>query len=124
MQKDELASLQEQLRECVLFGLLFKAAMADLAVMHQLPLSLSYHVLLEGLSCWAEKQHIRLKRCLRQKGYELLASKKQDHLYCVQIRCNGYLQEAVYSIELLRAECQQRVRMWVTEEREVASETG
>ncbi|MGD8190129.1 hypothetical protein ACQCN2_09115 [Brevibacillus ginsengisoli] len=106
-------SVQEQLRECILFGILFKAAMADLNVIHQLPLRLSYHHLLENLSRWAEKQHLRLKRSLRQNGCELLTSRKENHLYCVKVNDHGYQRESFYSIELLKAECQQRVRTWI-----------
>lgn len=118
------SSVQEQLRECVLFGLLFKAAMADLTVIHRLPLMLSYRHLLEGLSYWAEKQHLRLKQSLRQNGCELLTSRKQNHLYYVQVRDHGYLRETIYSIELLKAECQQRVRIWITEQGDATNEAG
>ncbi len=124
MQKEDLAGWQEQLRECILFELLFKAAMADLAVIHRLPLALSYQMLLESLSRWAEKQHLRLKRVLRQNRCEFLASRKQDHLYCVQIRCHGYLREASYSIELLKAECQQRIRVWIIRQGDATHEAG
>lgn len=117
-------SVQEQLRECILFGLLFKAAMADLHVIHQLPLMLSYHHLLESLSRWAEKQHLRLKKSLRQNGCELLTSRKENHLYCVKVNDRGYQRESIYSIELLKAECQQRVRIWITQQGDATHEAG
>ena len=117
-------SVQEQLRECILFELLFKAVMADLNVIHRLPLMLSYHHLLENLSRWAEKRHLRLKRSLRQNGCEVLASRKQNQLYCVQVNDRGYRRENIYSIELLKAQCQQRVRIWITEQGGATHEAG
>jgi hypothetical protein len=105
---------QELVRECVLFGLLFRAAMVDLAALARVPLKLSYQQLLEELSRWAERRHHQLRRALGQRGCRLLTSRKQDGVYVVQYRVRGYLREAVYSGEVLRAECQERVRLWIT----------
>jgi hypothetical protein len=41
----------------------------------------------------------------------------------VQYRLRGYLREAVYSIEVLRAECQERARLWIAEQQEVEKTT-
>lgn len=105
---------QELVRECVLFGLLFRAAMIDVDALRHVPLKLSYHMLLEELSRWAERRHHQLRRTLQQQGGRLLTSRKQGGFYIVQYRFRGYVREAVYSIEVLRAECQQRVRLWIT----------
>jgi hypothetical protein len=107
---------QEMVRECVLFGLLFRAAMIDLAMLRRVPLKLSYHLLLEELSRWAERRHYQLRRTLREQGCHLLTSRKHGGVYIVQYRWRGYLREAVYSVEVLRAECQERVRLWINQE--------
>ncbi len=103
---------QDLLRECVLFGILFKAVLVDLQRMQALPLKLSYHALLGEMSRQAERYHHRMKQRLQQHGCELLNSVKQGKLYIVQLRVAGYEQEAIYSIELLRAECGQRIWTW------------
>jgi hypothetical protein len=108
----------ELVRECVLFGMLFKAAMWDLHVMQGQPLKMSYRRVLEQLSRWAEREHNRLKRTLRQNGCELLTSEKQGSMYTVRFRQHGYYREAIYSIELLRAECQRRLDLWAEQQRE------
>jgi len=105
---------QELVRECVLFGLLFRAAMADREMLARIPLKLSYQLVLEELSHWAERRHHQLRRALGQRGLRLLTSRKQDGVYVVQYRAGGYLREAAYSGEVLRAECQERVRLWLS----------
>jgi hypothetical protein len=109
---------QELVRECVLYGLLFRAAMVDGSTLRRVPLKLSYHWLLEELSRWAEKRHHQLRRKLRQRGCRLVSARKQGSVYVVQYRLLGYLREAVYSIEVLRAECQERARLWIAEQQE------
>ncbi|WP_139489769.1 hypothetical protein [Brevibacillus dissolubilis] len=106
---------QEHLRECILYGLLFKAAMVDLAALKSMPLKLSYETMLTNLSQWAEREHHRLRHSLREKGCILLKSEKQGATYCVQTRIGGYLREVVYSNELLKSECQRRVQLWVAD---------
>nr|WP_239565235.1 hypothetical protein [Brevibacillus fulvus] len=102
-----------------MFGLLFKAAMADQQRFGALPLKLSYQLVLEELSRWAERRHHQLKRTLKQMGCELLLSRKQGSTYVVQVRVRGYQREAIYSIELLRAECQQQLNLWAKQREEV-----
>lgn len=104
---------QQVLREYILFGLMFKAAMVDLATLTQVPLKLSYKELLEDLSRWAERRHYSLRRELRQHGCVPLQSEKRGNLYYVLALVNGYQREAVYSVELLQAECRQRVPLWL-----------
>ena len=108
---------QELVRRYILFGILFRVAMADLERVSQVPLKLSYDSFFQGffeeLSRWAERQHHQLRRLLRRKGCSVVNSRRQGHMYVVQYRQQGYLREAVYSIEVLRAECQELVRLWM-----------
>jgi hypothetical protein len=104
---------QELMRLYILFGLLFRAAMADLGQVRLVPLKLSYHWFFEELSRWAERQHHRLRRHLRQRGCALLSARRERDVYVVQYRQRGYVREAVYSIEVLRAECQELARLWI-----------
>lgn len=106
-------SVRDMLRECVLYGIFFKAVAVDLALLRPVPLKLSYQPVLEEMSIWAEKLHHQLKRQLHRQGVEILTARKQGRFYTVEIRIGGYRQEAVYSIELLHAECQERLRGWL-----------
>ncbi|WP_068791682.1 hypothetical protein [Brevibacillus laterosporus] len=107
---------QEHVRESILFGLLFKVAMVDQQTLRQIPLSLSYIHLLEHLSRWAERRHHDLRRALLDRGCEVIGAQTKEGLYRVQVRLNGYVHEFLYSPELLRAECQERVQQWLTGE--------
>ncbi|HZG17646.1 MAG TPA: hypothetical protein VE710_21920 [Candidatus Bathyarchaeia archaeon] len=108
----------ELLRECILHGMLFKAAMWDLAMISRQPLKISYRAILEELSRWAEREHNRIKATLRQNGYELAGAQKQGGFYAVRFRERGYYREAVYSVEVLRSECHKLVDRWVEQRRE------
>lgn len=108
----------ELLRECILHGMLFKAAMWDLALMSRQPLKISYRAVLEELSRWSEREHNQIKATLRKNGYELAGAKKQGSFYTVRFRERGYYREAIYSIEVLRAECHKLVDRWVEQRRE------
>lgn len=109
---------QELLRECVLFGLLFKAVLSDSALLEGALLKLSYQPVLDELSRWAERQHYLMKRKLQEQGCRLLQSKKQGSVYAVEVSIGGYRREAIYSIEVLRAECGERVRIWAKQQGE------
>ncbi|MET3288300.1 UNVERIFIED_CONTAM: hypothetical protein ABID98_000870 [Brevibacillus sp. OAP136] len=111
-------SARDLLLECVLYGIFFKAVAVDLATLRPLSLKLSYLPVLEEMSIWAERLHHQLKRQLLRQGVEILTARKQGKFYTVQIRIKGYRQEAVYSIELLHAECQERLRGWLVRNRE------
>ena len=106
---------RETLRDCVVLEVLCKAVLADLRELTDRPLNLSYRVLLEELSRWAERRHHELRRRLREQGCFLLNSKRFDHCYRVELLYGGYQQEALFSVELVKAECQQQMRMWLTE---------
>lgn len=107
---------QELVRRYILFGILFRVAMADLEHVCSVPLKLSYNGFFQGffqeMSRWAERQHHQIRRLLRKQGCYVVSSRRQGHVYVVQYRQRGYLREAVYSIEILRAECQELVRLW------------
>lgn len=101
------------LQECVVAGVLFKAVMADLRLLETQPSKLSYRVLLEELSRWAERRHHELRRRLREQGCVLLTSERLGHCYRVGLLYRGYQREAVYSIEWIKAECEQQMRRWL-----------
>jgi hypothetical protein len=98
---------------------LFRAVMVDLGQMQAVPLKLSYQAVFDWffqeLSRWAERQHHQLRRLLRKQGCVVVSSRRQGHVYVVQYRQRGYLREAIYSIEILRAECQELVRLWAAQ---------
>lgn len=112
-QAESNGSIRDMLRECVLYGIFFKAVAVDLALLRPVMLKLSYQLVFEEMSAWAQRAHYRLKRQLCKQGVELLATRKQGRMYAVEVRINGYRQEAVYSIELLHAECQEQLRVWL-----------
>lgn len=108
---------QELVRRYILFGILFRVAMVDLQQVCSAPLKLSYDGFFQSffqeLSRWAERQHHQIRRLLRQQDCYVVSSQRQGHLYVVLYRQRGYLREAVYSIEILRAECQELARLWM-----------
>lgn len=105
---------QELVRLYVLFGLLFRVAMVDMGKGRTVPFKISYDWFFQELSRWAEREHHQLRRLLRQMGCILLTATRQDGTYVVQYRHRGYVREAVYSIEVLRSECQELARSWMT----------
>lgn len=110
---------QELLRLYVLFGLLFRVAMVDGGRVQTVPLKLSYQWFFEEISRWAEREHHRLRRKLQEQGCRCLTATRQDGFYVVQYRHRGYVKEAVYSIEVLRAQCQELARSWMAMQRTV-----
>ncbi|USG67687.1 hypothetical protein NDK47_10580 [Brevibacillus ruminantium] len=110
--REESEGEQELLRLYVLYGLLFRVAMVDLEHLKANPLKISYHWFFQDLSRWAEKEHHQLRRRLMQQRCRLLTAARQDGYYVVRYRHRGYVREAIYSIEVLRAECQELARSW------------
>lgn len=112
----EGAEEQETMRLYILFGILFRAVMVDLGQVRAVPLKLSYQAVFDWLflelSRWAERRHHQLRRLLRQQGCVVVSYRRQGHVYIVHYRQRGYLREAIYSIEILRAECQELVSQW------------
>ncbi|GED28873.1 MULTISPECIES: hypothetical protein [Brevibacillus] len=108
---------QEMMRLYILFGILFRVVMVDLGKVRVVPLKLSYQAVYDWLfpeiSRWAERQHHQLRRLLRQQGCVVVSYQRQGHVYVVHYRQRGYLREAIYSIEILRAECQELVGQWI-----------
>lgn len=103
---------QELIRQYILFGILFRAVMVDLGQMRIVPLKFSYQMMFDELSRWAERQHHQLRRILGQRGCKVVSSRRQGHMYVVHYRQRGYVREAIYTIEVLRAECQELVHLW------------
>ncbi|MEJ8544444.1 hypothetical protein [Brevibacillus borstelensis] len=105
---------QELVRLYVLFGLLFRVAMVDMGKGRTVPFKISYDWFFEELSHWAEREHHQLRRRLRQKGCAVLTAALHNGAYVVQYRHRGYVREAVYSVEVLRSECQELARSCMT----------
>lgn len=124
IEQQECLREQELVRRYILFGILFRVAMVDLERVCSVPLklSLSYDCFFQELSRWAERQHHQIRRLLRQQGCYVVSARRQEHLYVVQYRQRGYLREAAYSIEILRAECQELIRLWVVRAGQQAGE--
>jgi hypothetical protein len=113
--KEQQEQEMDLIRRYILFGILFRAVMVDLSSVQRIPLKLSYDGVLQELSRWSERQHHAIRRLLRQQGCYVVSTQKQGHTYVVQYRQRGYLREAIYSIEILRAECQELIRLWENE---------
>ncbi|MGN7469911.1 hypothetical protein [Brevibacillus sp. SAFN-007a] len=108
-----VAREQELVRQCILFGILFRAVMADAGQLGAVPLKLSYQSVFLALSRWAERKHHQLRRHLRQLGCTIVSARREDYAYVVHYRQRGYLREASYTMEVLRAECQELVGAWI-----------
>lgn len=107
---------QELIRQYILFGILFRAVMFDLGQLRIVPLKFSYQLMFDEISRWAERQHHQLRRVLRQRGCTVVSSQRQGHVYVVLYRQRGYVREAIYTIEVLRAECQELVHLWIRDD--------
>ncbi|MGE7271904.1 hypothetical protein ACQKK5_10655 [Brevibacillus panacihumi] len=112
--KEQQEQEMDLIRRFILFGILFRVVMVDMDSTHQVVLKLTYDSVFQELSRWAERQHHAIRRLLRQRGCYVVRSQKQGPTYVVQYRQRGYLREAIYSIEILRAECQELIRLWVS----------
>lgn len=91
-----------------MYDLLFKALMADKDKVNA-GLKLRYGPALEKLSVAAEKLHHQYRRELSKHGCKVVSRKKQNGFYVVQCRVRGYIEEAIFSTEFLRAECEVRL---------------
>lgn len=99
---------RKTLQECIVYDLLFKALMADKDKINA-GLKLRYGPALEKLSLAAEKQHHYFRRELAKLGCKIVSKENRDGHYVVLCRVKGYVQEAVYSGDLLKAECEVRL---------------
>jgi hypothetical protein len=97
------------LHEYIVHGLLFKALMVDAGLLEQASTKLRYKALLEKLSIMAEREHHRYRRELFRLGCKVVKTEQQAVGYCVTARVRGHVQEAIYSVENLRAECEVRL---------------
>jgi hypothetical protein len=100
---------RDVLHECVVYGLLFKALMVDADLLSEASTKLHYKPLLEKLSIKAEREHHRYRRELHRIGCKVVKTEQQAVGYCVTARVRGQVQEAIYSVESLRAECEVRL---------------
>jgi hypothetical protein len=97
------------LHEYIVHGLLFKALMVDAVQLEQTLTKLRYKPFLEKLSIRAEREHHRYRRELFRLGCKVVKTEQQAVGYCVTVRVRGHVQEAIYSSESLRAECEVRL---------------
>jgi len=104
---------REVLAEYIIYGLLFRAIMADVAKIERVDTHLNYRAALEQVSMWAEKQHHHYRKLLRKLGCEVLLSETRDGYYYVQVKVRGYIHENFYNPEVLKAECEVRMRKCV-----------
>lgn len=101
---------REILNETIIYGLLFKAIARDTASMDLVELKLSYRPILEAISVWAERKHHVYRRQFEQLGGKIRVQENRDgFIYFVLVTVQGLQHEAVYSKEILRAECQNRL---------------
>lgn len=97
------------LQECIVYDLLFRVLMSDKEKITDADLKLRYGPALEKLSLAAEKQHHHFRRELGKLGCKIVSQKNQNGYYVVLCRVKGYVQEAVFSGDLLKAECEVRL---------------
>ncbi|CAJ1003858.1 hypothetical protein [Brevibacillus aydinogluensis] len=102
-------SWRDILHEYVIYGLLFKALMVDADLLAEASTKLRYKPLLEKLSFKAEREHHRYRRELHRMGRKVVNTEQLAVGYCVTARVRGQVQEAIYSVESLRAECEIRL---------------
>ena len=102
-------SWRDVLHEYVVYGLLFKALMVDADLLAESSTKLRYKPLLEKLSINAEREHHRYRRELHRLGCKVVKKEQQSIGYSVTVRVRGQVQEAIYSVESLRAECEVRL---------------
>jgi hypothetical protein len=100
---------RDVLHEYIVYGLLFKALMVDAGLLAEASTKLRYRVLLEKLSINAEREHHRYRRELHRIGCKVVKTEQQAIGYHVLVKVRGHVQEAIYSVENLRAECEVRL---------------
>jgi hypothetical protein len=97
------------LHEYIVHGLLFKALMVDAVQLEQTLTKLRYKPFLEKLSMLAEREHHRYRRELFRLGCKVVKTEQQAIGYHVLVKVRGHVQEAIYSAETLRSECEVRL---------------
>jgi hypothetical protein len=112
---------RDVLHEYIVYGLLFKALMVDAGLLEQTTTKLRYKPLLEKLSIKAEREHHRYRRELYRLGCKVVKTEQQAVGYCVTVRVRGQVQEAIYSVESLRAECEVRLEKLLIEQGDSAA---
>ncbi|WP_035295110.1 hypothetical protein [Brevibacillus thermoruber] len=100
---------RDVLHEYIVYGLLFKALMVDAGLLEQASTKLRYKALLEKLSIMAEREHHRYRRELNRLGCKVVKTEQQAIGYHVLVKVLGHVQEAIYSVETLRSECEVRL---------------
>lgn len=107
---DPTEQWREILRECIVYGMLFKAVAKDAGSLDQFELKLTYRPILEAISVWAERKHHDFRRQFGRMGGKIHSQGTKDGFtYIVLVTLRGLQHENIYNIEILRAECQDRL---------------
>ncbi|WP_289143071.1 hypothetical protein [uncultured Brevibacillus sp.] len=107
LQSDEW---RETLHEMIIFGMLFKAVALDAKAINHNELKLSYVPILESVSAAAERKHHQYRQQFSRMGGKVRSQRTQDSfLYSVLVTFRGEQHEAIYNVEVLKAECQVRL---------------
>ncbi|MBG9564899.1 hypothetical protein [Brevibacillus agri] len=114
MESDEW---REILRECIVYGLLFKAVARDANTLDMVELKMTYRPILDAISVWAERRHHDYRRQFGRIGGKIRSQETRDgFLYVVLVTFRGVQHENVYNVEILRAECQDRLNNFLRTE--------
>lgn len=63
---------REILRECIVYGMLFKAVARDASTLDPIELKMSYRPILDGISVWAERKHHDFRQGYRQQNADFV----------------------------------------------------
>lgn len=104
---------REILREFIVYGMLFKAVAKDADSVDEAGLKLTYRPMLESISIWAERRHHEYRRQFARLGGKVHVQETRDKFtYFVLVTVRGMQHENIYSVEILRAECQERLNQY------------
>lgn len=106
---------REILRECIVYGMLFKAVARDASTLDPIELKMSYRPILDAISIWAERKHHDFRHQFGRLGGKIHSQGTRDGFtYVVLVTFRGMQHENIYNIEILRAECQDRLNNYLS----------
>lgn len=104
---------REILRELIIYGMLFKAVARDADNIDQAGLKLTYRQIMDSISIWAERKHHEYRRQFARLGGKIHLQETRDGFtYFVLVSIRGKQEESIYNVEILRAECQDRLNQY------------
>lgn len=110
----EAAQWREILRETIVYGMLFKAVSRDADSIDQINLKMSYRPFLDAISIWAERKHHEYRRQFARIGGKIHVQETRDGFtYFVLVTVRGMQEESLYNVEILKAECQERLTQYL-----------